>query len=301
MSACQFCGRKFANRQAVKAHLKSCAAYRSRRSAPSRRTARPQLSIIESNARADGEPDVPAEDPDGSDLPLRQLQRRLSSERIRLQLRELDAANEDLNRQAEAKRDAHRRAVDEEAQAARTAAQAEQEARRSAEEAAARQERREAAEHERQAKRRNAIQEVKRQVVDDWFGGFLMPSDLKPRIRIAIEKALEPLPVEELPLSELVQLAEGIRDNLYREVKAGVDQAAKHTAQRERLIQHGIHYAERELREIDGLDVLARWRIERLVKDELAAVTGEETTDDIEDWVDEILEDEGIGWDDEDD
>lgn len=301
MSACQFCGRKFANRQAVKAHLKSCAAYRSRRSLPSRRAARPQISIIEPNGHADGDPDASTEDPDGSDLPLRQLQRHLSSERIRLQLRELDGANEDLNRQAEAKRDAHRRTVEEEAQAARAAVQAEQEARERAADAAARQERREAAERERQAKRRNTIQEVKRRAVDDWYGGFLMPSDLKPRIRIAIEKALEPLPVEELPLSELVQLAEGIRDSLYREAKAGVDEATRRTAQRERLIQHGIHYAERELREIDGLDVLVRWRIERLVKDELAAVTGDETTDDIEVWVDEIFEDEGISWDDEDD
>ena len=41
--------------------------------------------------------------------------------------------------------------------------------------------------------RRNVTQEVKQPAVDNWSGGFLMPSDLKPRIRIAIEQALEPL------------------------------------------------------------------------------------------------------------
>ena len=37
------------------------------------------------------------------------------------------------------------------------------------------------------------------------------------------------------------------------------------------------------------------------MRDELKAVEGDETTDDIEDWVDGILEDEGIEWDEDDD
>lgn len=293
MSACQFCGRGFSNRQAVKAHLKSCTAYRDRANRPSRAGS---LSIAEPDRFANEERGDPGGESDGADLTLRQLQRRLSSERVRLQLRELDDTNADLDRQADAKRRERERNAAQEADAARVSELARQEAAQRVADATARQERREAAERERQVKRRNTIQEVKRLVVDEWFGGFLMPSDLKPRIRIAIERALEPLPLEELPLSELVELARGIRDSLHREVKDGIDQAANCAQQRKRLIEYGAGYAERELRDIDGLTAVEKWRIERVVNGELAAVTGEETTDDIEGWIDEILDDEGFGY-----
>ncbi len=297
MSACQFCGRGFSNRQAVKAHLKSCAAYRDRGSRPNRIGS---LSIAEPDRFASDERDDPAADSDGADLTLRQLQRRLSSERVRLQLRELDDTNADLDRQGEAKRRERERNAAQEADAARASELARQEAAQRAADATARQERREAAERERQATRRATIQEVKRQAVDEWFGGFAMPTDLKPRIRIAIERALEPLPLEELPMSELVELARGIRDSLYREVKDGIDQAASRAQQRKRLMDHGVSYAQRELLGVEGLDAMDKWRIERVVNSELAAVTGEESTDDIEDWIDEILDDEGVGYADDD-
>jgi len=59
---------------------------------------------------------------------------------------------------------------------------------------------------------------VKRQVVDLWFAG-LVPSDFKPRVCLAIERELQPFAIEEIPLPELVRLAEAIRDRMHREEK----------------------------------------------------------------------------------
>ena len=50
-----------------------------------------------------------------------------------------------------------------------------------------------------------------------------------------------------------------------------------------------------------GLKITEVWAIERRVREELATVEGDETTAEIEDWVDDILDDEGIGWDEDDD
>src|SRR5207249_4078105 len=102
--------------------------------------------------------------------------------------------------------------------------------------------------------------------VDCWFEGFLVPSDFKPRVCLAIESELQPLAIEEIPLSELIRLAEGIRGRMHREEKAKTEQAARLAQQRQRLIQHGIAYAQRELRDVDGLSFSDTWRIENAVK-----------------------------------
>jgi hypothetical protein len=72
-------------------------------------------------------------------------------------------------------------------------------------------------------------------------------------------------------------------------------------ARRQNLIEHGCSYAGRELRRAEGLKITEVWQIERRVREALAEVEGDETTGEIEDWVDDILDDEGIEWDEDDD
>ena len=297
MSAkCRFCGKRFESAQGVRAHLKSCKSYQQRpeKAGSVRQPARGSGSLRNGSVGSESD-----EAPDGFDLPLRQLQQRLASERVRLQLREVEDAHAELDRQAQAKTEERDRVAEQEAARARTAEKAREDARREAQESLLRTQRREAAERERQEKRRSNIQEVKRQVVDCWFEGFGMPSDLKPRIRIAIDDALARRPVDELPFRELVEQAQAIRDRIHREEKARAEQALRLATQRQRLIQHGIGYAQRELREVDGLGVWESWKIEQAIKADLESVAGTESPEDIEDRVENVFEDHGLGDEDE--
>jgi hypothetical protein len=63
------------------------------------------------------------------------------------------------------------------------------------------------------------IQSVKDEVIGSWRSlGHTMPSETKAQALMAIERELSRLPVDQLPRSELVTLAEGIRDRYYRPV-----------------------------------------------------------------------------------
>jgi hypothetical protein len=96
MSAlCKFCGQQYANAQAVRAHLKGCAAYQARPGKPQGQT--PRLRQDGPGAQSVGDDDdsaVHAERPDQLERPfdpVRQLRQRLEAERLRLQLREWKA------------------------------------------------------------------------------------------------------------------------------------------------------------------------------------------------------------------
>jgi hypothetical protein len=296
VSTCRFCGRRFANGQAVKAHLKGCAEY----------LARPRGRQLESVRRARPSPSndsvkailpEPLPQVDAPFDPVRQLGQQLTAERIRLELREVEEAHAELDRRAQSKtreRELETFAKNEAASKAdreRTA-----EARRN-EEAARERGRREAAEQDRRNRRRNAIQNVKRQVLDLWWPDVTARTELKSRALKEIEAGLSPLPVEDLPSSELVLIAEGIRDRLYREAKAIEQNAQRCAARRRDLISYGKGYLSRELRSVEGLSITEKWRIERRVENELESIGGTESREDIEDQVESILEDEGVGWD----
>lgn len=132
-----------------------------------------------------------------------------------------------------------------------------------------------------------------------------LSSNLRARMLIEIDKTLSALPAEELPVEELVRIAEGVRDRLYDEAKTAERESSRReqerTARKARLRQEGMDYAKRELSDVDGLDSLTRWSIEQRVARTLDDITGDESADDIEDLVEDILEREGIGFDDEDD
>jgi hypothetical protein len=156
------------------------------------------------------------------------------------------------------------------------------------------------AENQLRQRRREIIQGVKYHVVEQLVAPIFGRSDLKARALQDIERALTALPVEELPRAELVLIAEGIRDRLYRATLEAEQRSQEQAARRQRLIEHGCDYAGRELREVEGLSLTEVWKIEKRVRGELAAAEGTETTEAIEDWVEVILDAAGIEWDDED-
>lgn len=298
MSAtCRFCSQKFANGQAVRAHLKGCPEYRSR---PRNR----QPDGLSLNGRYLGSESLKASLPEAAeaDAPfdlVRQLGQQVTAERLRLELREVEEAHAELDRKAQAKKREREREARERAEAAQTAERERLLAQRQSETAQAEETRRETVECEKQSRRREAIQNVKRQVVDWWYPDVTARSDLKARALKEIETGLAPLAVEELPLSELVFIAEGIRDRLYRETKSTEEQAQRFVNRRRELIAHGTAYAARELRAVEDLSIVDVWRIERRVKEDLESIAGTESKEDVEDRAEAILEDEDIGWEDD--
>jgi hypothetical protein len=294
VAICRFCQREFISRQAVRAHLKACAAYlgTSPRQEPEALVlGRP--SLIGNALTQEAEPEGSAFDP------VQQLQKRLAAERVRLKLREVEQAHQELDAREAAKRRQEREGQSRQLEVER-AEKREREALRLREESAARTRREaEEAKERLRAKRREIIQEVKRTVVDAWWGRLNASDELQAQIKQAIEAALTPLPVQELPKAELVQIAEGVRERLYRQAVEAQNAAAARAQQKQALQRHGQEYAERELRQTEGLEITERWQIEARVKEELQELTGQESRADIVARVDEILADEGLEIDDE--
>jgi hypothetical protein len=307
MSAvCRFCGQQFANAQGVRAHLKSCAAYQARRgnASPPKASLRDHRQGYDSLGNEEGLDPAPASGrvpEEGPFDPVQHLGQRLAAERIGLQLREVEEARDELDRRKEAKEHERQQQADQKAAAERTAARDRENAQRLAAENQRARERRDAAERQRQTQRREIIQSVKDAVVNRWFAPIQNRSDLQARSLDAIERKLSHLAVEELPRSELMLIAEAVRDAVYRPAVEAVQHAQKLAARRPSLIEHGCSYAGRELRRAEGLKISEVWEIERRVREELAEVEGDETMAEIENWVDDILENEGIGWDEDDD
>lgn len=293
MAQCRFCGKEFSNKQAVRAHLKGCTAYLGRFSRqPALPQAKQEVFIGNGEASAREEPEMDFD-------PVRQMQKQVSAEKLRLRLREVGQAHAELDARDEARRSASteretretqlRRQAEQQRDVARVRVLAESNARREAEEVKQR----------LMAKRRAAIQQAKVKVVDEWWGQFGIGSALKAQILLAIEANLAPLTVDEIPQAELVQIAEAVRDRLCSQSKATQDAAAALQQQVQALQRYGLEYAQAALREIDGLDLLERWRMESLVREQLKDLAGNKSRLEVKAWVDEILEGEGFEDDDE--
>jgi hypothetical protein len=114
-----------------------------------------------------------------------------------------------------------------------------------------------------------------------------------------IEKKLSKLPVAELPEPELLTLAEGIRDRLYRPVIQAQDRASAEDERRRQqaqrradLIAYGVSYANSELEKEQDLDGWARLSIRENVKGTLEQeLDGSESQADVRGLVDESLDD----------
>jgi hypothetical protein len=299
MATCNFCQQQFENAQSVRAHLKGCSAYRQR---DSRRA--PKGSPGESESLgipgADSEAIVARGYGSAEYDEVAALEKQLASARLRLKLRGVEAAHRELDERQQAKaneqqtqREAQRRAED-------SAIRAREETRRREEQAKAERGAREAAERGKAERRRAAIQNAKQDAIRLWWPSVPDITALKAEVLSRIEGELAKLSVEELPPDELLLIAQGVRDRLTREAEGRARDAQRTSANRQKLIRHGTEYAARELKTVDGLDAFERLRITAKVQEELSGIAGDETTLDIEEMVEGVLEDEGIAWDDSD-
>ncbi len=267
-ATCKFCGTNFRNRQAVRAHLKGCAAYRQLPQAnlPSKG------SEPKGTAPGNSSPSTRStRRPPPEDGPARPLSP--GSEAKRPQRDQLAQQEEEAPRQREHERDFARLRIQQEAEARA---------------------RREAAERELKERRRRIIQRVKDQAVGGWWSAdYTIPPEARAQALSEIEKELSGLPPEELPESELVTLAEGIRDRIYQPLIRDQAQQRKLQERRAELIDRGVAYARQELRREPDLPGWARVGIEQKVKQTLEReITGTESEPDVKGSVDEILDEE---------
>src|SRR5258708_10236199 len=198
MSAtCRFCGKQFANAQAVRAHLKGCAAYRAR---PGKASVT-EASLRENERRAmslgnESLATIPTESEDQAGKPfnpVHQLGQRLAAERIRLQLREVEDAHSELDRRAESKERERQQQAEQKAMTERMAERDRENAQRLAEDNRREREHRDAVARERTGHRREVIQSVKHQVVEPRLAPIVRRSALKARAMQGIARAPTPL------------------------------------------------------------------------------------------------------------
>ena len=279
-ATCRFCRKSFRNRQAVRAHLRHCAAYRGRQAKTRSRQARLPVRSLPI-----GRPVPQAEEPEAGFDRVDDTPSRMQEATARppdtgaADLRALLAAHE-------------KRRQDEAAEA-------------------------------RRQKRRQVIQRVKERVVGQWrSAGYTIPAETKARALTDIERELSALPVDELPEWELVQLAEGVRDQRYGPVMRAQDDAQALEDQRRReaqeasrrvaerqanearerqqadaraaaLVQYGSDFAYEALQEVGDFDEQDQQRLLQRVERELAdQLTGGESKRDVQGLVDTILDEE---------
>jgi hypothetical protein len=147
--------------------------------------------------------------------------------------------------------------------------------------------------------RRGVIQSVKDKVIGSWWQpGHTIPSEVKAQALVAIEQELARLPVvDELPRSELVTIAEGIRDRIYRPVlqarqraQEAEDRKRDQARQRTTLIASGAAHANQILRQQQDLNGWTRLDLEQKVKRALEQeIDGSESEADLQARVDDLL------------
>lgn len=233
-ATCKFCGKSFRNKQAVRAHLKTCPAYRQlpKAALPSIGSKPKQASGVHGRDRSSR---LDSAATSTEDRPLRPLQRIVPEQGQKPYEKEL---------------------------------------------------------------RRLKIQSVKDQVIGAWWSlEHTIPSETKAQALVAIEQELSRLPADQLPRSELVAIAEGIRDRIYKPVIQAQQRAREEeerrrhqTRQKTNLIAFGVAHANRTLRQQQDLDGWTRLGFEQKAKQALEQdVDGSESEADIQAWVDEFL------------
>jgi hypothetical protein len=142
------------------------------------------------------------------------------------------------------------------------------------------------------------IQSVKDKVIGSWCSpGHTIPSETKAQALVAIDQELSRLPVDQLPRTELVTIAEGIRDRIYRPIIQAQQRAREEeerrrqqARQRATLIAAGATYANQALRQQHDLESWTRLDLEQTVKRAVEqAVDGSESEADLRAVVDRLL------------
>jgi hypothetical protein len=150
------------------------------------------------------------------------------------------------------------------------------------------------------SRRREITQRVKQQAISQLF--LFGPERLAVEAKIitAIERDFAALPVEDLPEAELLVIASSICDGFVREDRDAQQRKAQQATFRRDLILEGRDSLSRQLMSVDGLGLGEHLRIERRVQVQLERLSGEESLEDVEDLIDDILASEGIEWSDDD-
>jgi len=144
------------------------------------------------------------------------------------------------------------------------------------------------------------IQSVKEEVIGaGWLAGHTIPSGAKAEALVAIDQELSRLPVDQLPRAELVTIAEGIRDRIYRPVLQAQQRAREEeerrrqqARQRTTLIAAGGTYVNQALRQQQqhALESWTRLDLEQKVKRALEqAIDGSESEADMRGLVDNLV------------
>jgi hypothetical protein len=142
------------------------------------------------------------------------------------------------------------------------------------------------------------IQSVKDEVIGSWWSpGHTMLSETKAQALVAIDQELSRLPVDQLPRSELVAIAEGIRDPIYRPViqaqeraREEEDRRRQQARQRTTLIAAAVTYANQALRQRHDLESWTRLDLEQKVKRAIEqAIDGSESEVDMRALVDNLV------------
>jgi len=142
------------------------------------------------------------------------------------------------------------------------------------------------------------IQSVKDQVIGSWWSpGLTIPSETKAKALVAIDQELSRLPVDQLPRTELVTIAEGIRDPIYRPVIQAQERAREEeerrrqqARQRTTLIAAAVTYANQALRQRHDLESWTRLDLEQKVKRAIEqAIDGSESEVDMRALVDNVV------------
>jgi hypothetical protein len=142
------------------------------------------------------------------------------------------------------------------------------------------------------------IQSVKDKVIGSWWSpGHTIPSETKAQALVAIEQELFRLPVDQLPRIELVTIAEGIRDRIYRPVvqaqlraREEEERRRQQARQRATLIAAGVTYANQALRQQHDVDSWTRLDLEQKVKRAVEqAIVGSESETDLRTLVDNLV------------
>jgi hypothetical protein len=142
------------------------------------------------------------------------------------------------------------------------------------------------------------IQSVKDKVIGSWWSpGHTIPSETKAQALVSIDHELSRLPVDQLPRTELVTIAEGIRDRIYRPVIQAQQQAREEeerrrqqARQRTTLIAAGVTYANHALRQQHALESWTRLDLEQKVKRAVEQViVGSESEADLRALVDNLV------------
>ena len=142
------------------------------------------------------------------------------------------------------------------------------------------------------------IQSVKEEVIGSWWSpGHTIPSETKAQALVAIDQGLSRLPVDQLPRTELVTIAEGIRDPIYRPVIQARERAREEeerrrqqARQRTTLIAAAVTYANQALRQRHDLESWTRLDLEQKVKRAIEqAIDGSESEVDMRALVDNVV------------